>query len=88
MHYPVAHLEISDVSVTVVFAGANVEGECEPLYAALLNALVPQEIVLLWQDSRGKTKFIAPVQQHRFFETIKYEQLLAQADRTVSLPPP
>jgi hypothetical protein len=45
------------------------------------------DVVLAWQDSFGRTRFIAPVQQHRFFEAMKYDQLLAQADGTVALPP-
>jgi len=83
--FPVAHLEISDVAVTVVFAENGVENERERVYAALLKTLGTTDVVLLWQEPAGRTRFISPVEQRRFFEAMKYDQLLAQADGTVVL---
>jgi hypothetical protein len=83
--FRVARLEISDIPVTVVFAGADVQAGHEQLYVALISAMPQADVVLVWQDSCGRTQFIAPVQQHRLFETIKYDQLLAHAEETIVL---
>lgn len=80
-----ARLEISDVSVIVVFADSDVEGGHERLYSAIASKLGHTDLVLVWQDAYGRARFIAPVEQHRFFETIKYDQLLAHATETIAL---
>lgn len=56
-------------------------------YAALQSAAARQgfqgEVVALWEDSAGRTRFIAPPQQQPFFELMKYGQLRAQANGTL-----
>jgi hypothetical protein len=74
--------------VIVVLADAGIEAERELIYAALVATLGQTDVVLMWQDSSGRTRFIAPVQQHRFFEAMRYDQLLAQANSTVTLTRP
>jgi hypothetical protein len=58
-------------------------------YAALQAAAARQgftgEVVALWEDSAGRTRFIAPPQQHPFFELMKYGQLRAQVNGTLEL---
>ena len=58
-------------------------------YAALQAAAARQgfsgEVVALWEDSAGRTRFIAPPQQQPFFELMKYGQLHAQINGTLQL---
>ena len=58
-------------------------------YAALQTAAARQgfsgEVVALWEDSGGRTRFIAPPQQQPFFELMKYGQLRAQINGTLEL---
>jgi hypothetical protein len=42
------------------------------------------DVVLVWQDQHGTTKFIAPPQQHPFFQILKFEQLYAQVNHTIT----
>jgi hypothetical protein len=58
-------------------------------YTALQAAAARQgfngEVVALWEDPAGRTRFIAPPQQQPFFELMKYGQLRAQANGTLEL---
>jgi hypothetical protein len=38
------------------------------------------DVVIFWQDRFGGTKFLAPAQQHAFFQIMKYDQLYAQVN--------
>ena len=38
------------------------------------------DVVAVWQDWYGRTKFIAPPQQHSFFRVVNYDQLYAQVN--------
>jgi hypothetical protein len=62
---PFVRLEIRDAAVTVVF------GEPEPA--------APSQVVYLWEDAEGRTRFVAPAEQRRFFGAMKYDQLRTQA---------
>jgi hypothetical protein len=42
------------------------------------------DVVLVWRDQYGTMKFIAPPQQHPFFQIVKYEQLYAQVTGTIA----
>ena len=58
-------------------------------YATLQAAAARQgftgEVVVLWEDAAGRTRFIAPPQQQPFFELMKYGQLRAQANGTLDV---
>jgi len=41
-------------------------------------------VVTAWQDRYGRTKFIAPPQQHSFFRVVNYDQLYAQVNCTLN----
>jgi hypothetical protein len=41
------------------------------------------EVVALWEDHQGRTRFIAPPQQHPFFQVVNYAQLRAQVNGTI-----
>ncbi|HEY2842138.1 MAG TPA: hypothetical protein VGJ09_00750 [Bryobacteraceae bacterium] len=43
------------------------------------------DIVILWEDSSGRTACIAPPQQQPFFEIAKYSQLRAQSNGSLDL---
>lgn len=58
-------LEIMDLPLTIVF------GEPESDAA--------DEAVYVWEDVEGRTRFLAPAEQRRFFGAMKYDQLRAQA---------
>ena len=84
--FPIASLNFLDVNVVIVFAGQNLESapqqELQDFYWKLQRAATDADlagnIVLVWQDPSGRTKFVAPPPQHAFFRAIKYEQLRAQ----------
>lgn len=58
-------------------------------YAALKAAAARQgfagEVAALWEDSAGRTRFIAPPQQQPFFALMDYGQLRAQTNGTLQL---
>ncbi|HEY6341359.1 MAG TPA: hypothetical protein VIY49_07695 [Bryobacteraceae bacterium] len=62
---PFVRLEIRDAAVTIVL------GEPEAGSAG--------DLVYVWEDSEGNTRFLAPAEQRRFFGAVKYDQLRAQA---------
>jgi hypothetical protein len=85
-----AQLKIEEVPVVVVFLDtafeANPRAERQRLYAALqagaARAGLPGDVVAVWQDARKCTRFIAPPQQHPFFQVANYAQLRAQISGT------
>jgi hypothetical protein len=58
-------------------------------YAALQASAANQgyqgDVVALWEDASGRTRFIAPPQQHPFFQVVNYGQLRAQANGTIQV---
>jgi len=53
-------------------------------YAALQAAAARQgftgDLAVVWEDSQGRTRFIAPAPQHPFFQVVSYGQLRAQVN--------
>ena len=45
------------------------------------------DVAVLWEDSAGRTRFIAPPQQHPFFQMVKYGQLRSQANEALDVAP-
>jgi hypothetical protein len=90
----VAHLDIDDVKVAVVFLntrfGSIAADEQRRIYAALrsvtAHAGLEGEVAAVWRDRFGPAKFIAPPQQHPFFQSVNYDQLYAQINRTIRAP--
>jgi hypothetical protein len=91
--FPTAHFIIYDIPVIAVLAedafDTEPPTERHRVYAAakaeLQRTHPAAEVVLIWRDVAGRTRFIAPVQQHRFFEVVKYDQLRAQVDGSITL---
>ena len=58
-------------------------------YAALQTSAVRQgfqgDVVALWEDPQGRTRFIAPAPQHPFFQVVNYGQLRAQVNGTIQV---
>jgi hypothetical protein len=83
---PVAYLSIRGATILIVFPDpAN-----QPVtYAALQAAAASQgfqcDVAAVWEDSRGRTRFIAPPQQHPFFEVANYGQLRAQTNGSIEV---
>lgn len=83
------------MTVVVIFADASFDQKtpverhtvCTALQQSLEQSTPGVDIVLVWQDVAGRMKFIAPPQQERFLQVMSYDQLYAQADRTVTVTP-
>ena len=92
--FQAAHLNIHGVNVVVVFLETGFDSETadrrRDLYTVLRDhatrAGLAGEIVIVWQDASGRTRFIAPAQQHAFFRILSYEQLYAQINQTLIVP--
>lgn len=80
--FPVAHLTIDDVELVIVFVDHFVDGR---VYAALQECArshgLGGDVVAVWKDEFGRSRFIAPPQQEPFFQIIGYEQIRAQVNR-------
>jgi len=81
--FPVACLNIQDVELVVVFVDHASKDKRE-LYDALpgctKRAGLSGNVVAVWQDEFGRTRFIAPPEQHPFFRVTGYDQLYAQVN--------
>ena len=81
-----ARLNIEEVPIVVVFLDTAFDGQSpedrQRLYADLeasaARADLPGDVVAVWQDAHKRTRFLAPPQQHPFFEVVNYAQLRAQ----------
>ncbi len=55
------------------------------LQAAAERAGFAGELAVVWEDPQGRTRFIAPPQQHPFFQLVNYGQLRAQVNGTIQV---
>lgn len=91
--FQVAHLNEQNVNLVVIFL--NTTFDTKPpeeqhrihlaLQAGATQAGLAGNVVPVWRDAFGRTKFIAPRQQHPFFRSVSYEQLAANINRTLTL---
>ena len=87
--YSAAQFTIDDVEVLVVlldgsFACGTPEQRRElheKLEACAARAGLGENVVAVWRDAAGRTQFLAPPEQHAFFQIVSYTQLEAQVDR-------
>lgn len=90
---PVAYLTIRGTAIVAVFLDAAFDSrtpkERSESYAALQAAAASQgfqgDVVALWEDPQGRTRFIASAQQHPFFQVVNYGQLRAQVNGSIQL---
>ncbi len=88
---PVARIEIQDAELVVVFVDEASQDKHE-IYAALSRS-TGNNVVLVWPDQFGRTRFIAPPEQHPFLQAAGYDQLRAQVNSKLDFegiadPPP
>jgi len=85
--FDVAHLDILDVRVVVVFVALRPITE---LYGTLQRSAqqagLAGNVVAVWPDEFGRTRFLAPPEQHAFFQAVSYHQLRAQINTTLVCP--
>ena len=89
--FPAAQFTIDDVEVVAVLLDSSFDGRTAEqrltLHAQLENSAVDAglagNVVAVWRDPEGRTRFLAPPEQHSFFQIVRYTQLLAQVNRTL-----
>ena len=84
----IACLDIQDVKVVVVFLDRALDEAMDADGYAALQRTVSQadldgNVVAVWPDEFGRTRFFAPPEQHAFFRVVGYDQLRAQIDGQV-----
>ena len=83
---PIAYLNIRGATILVAFLDAVNRPDA---YAALQASAASQgfqgDVVAVWEDSQGRTRFLAPPQQHPFFQVVNYGQLRAQVSETIQV---
>jgi hypothetical protein len=81
----VAQLDIHDVKVVVVFVDRRPAVELyEALQRRAKQAGFEGNVVVVWPDEFGRTRFLAPREQHEFFQVAGYDQLRAQISGTLA----
>lgn len=90
--FEVAHLNIQNVNVVVIFLGHAFDHQTDSQKAELQTALqicarnagLAGNVVLVWRDTFGHMKFLAPQQQHPFFKTADYASLYRQVNKKLT----
>jgi hypothetical protein len=80
---PVAHLNIRGAALLVAFPDPDEAKDYAALQAAAARAGFSGELAVVWEDPQGRTRFLAPPQQHPFFQVVNYAQLRAQLNGTI-----
>ena len=88
---PAAHLNIRGTTILAAFPDASFEDlsradrakNYTELQAAAARQDLQGDVVILWEDAQGRTRFIAPAEQHPFFQIVNYGQLRAQVNTTI-----
>lgn len=85
--FEAAHLNILDVRVVVVFVPVRPSAELySNLQRSAQGAGLAGDVVAVWPDDFGRTRFLAPPERHAFFQAVSYDQLRAQIDTTLDCP--
>jgi len=85
--FEAACFKFQDVEVSIAFPGDGFDARADADQRRVYQALQAHgEFAMVWRDPCGATKFLCPPQQHRFFESARYDQLAAQINRTISIP--
>lgn len=91
--FQVAHLNIQSVNVIVIFLDTRFDSQTAEeqhaihgrLQVAASSAGLAGNVVPIWLDHSGHTKFLAPPQQHPFFKSVSFQQLHVQVNRTLTI---
>jgi hypothetical protein len=89
--FQVAHLNVQNVNLIIIFLNTAFDSKTSQeqhavqvaLQAASRTAGLAGNVVPVWLDPFGETKFIAPRQQHPYFQSASYDQLAMQINRTL-----
>ena len=82
--FDTAHLNIMDLQVVVVFLPHRPPRELyDALQSSAKQAGLAGEVVAVWPDELGRTRFLAPPEMHAFFRVVGYDQLRAQINTTL-----
>jgi hypothetical protein len=85
--FDTAHLNIMDLQVVVVFLSQRPARELyDALQSSAKQAGLAGEVVAVWPDEIGRTRFLAPPEMHAFFRVVGYDQLRAQINTTLQCP--
>lgn len=77
--FEIASLSIQDLKVVVVFLDRPADADAHAaLRRAAAQAGLTGDVVAVWPDELGRTRFLAPPEQHVFFQIVGYDQLRAQ----------
>jgi hypothetical protein len=86
-HFDTASMNIMDLQVVVVFLDQRPARE---LFGALersaKQAGLAGQVVAVWPDEMGRTRFLAPPEMHAFFRVVGYDQLRAQINTRLLCP--
>jgi hypothetical protein len=82
---PVAHLNIRGARLLVAFPHADQAKDYAAFQSAAARAGFTGELAVVWEDPQGRTRFIAPPQQHPFFQLVNYGQLRAQVNGSIQV---
>jgi len=82
---PVAHLNIRGAALLVAFPDPDEVKNYAALQTAAERAGFAGELALVWEDPQGRTRFMAPPQQHPFFQVVNHAQLRAQVNGILQL---
>lgn len=85
--FEAAHLNILDVRVVLVFVALRPSAELySTLQRSARQAGLAGDVIAVWPDEFGRTRFLAPPEQHAFFQAVSYDQLRAQINTTLVCP--
>jgi hypothetical protein len=82
---PVAYLNVRGATLLVAFPDPDHVKDYAAFQAAATRAGFAGELAIVWEDSQGRTRFIAPPQQHPFFQVVNYRQLRAQVNGAIQV---
>jgi hypothetical protein len=81
-----ALLDIGDIQLVVAFLDRPATAaDYAGLEAAAVSAGFEGEIVAVWPDEHGRTRFLARPERHAFLQAVDHDQLRAQANATLRL---
>ena len=84
--FEAAVLDIGDVKLVVVFLNClATTDDYTALERASASAGFEGELVAVWPDRFGRTRFFACPQLHAFFQAVGYDQLRAQINAQLEL---
>lgn len=81
-----ARLEVADVNVVVVFLDHPASAaDYAVLEQASAAAGFEGDVIAVWPDEFGRTRFFARPERHAFFQAVDYDQLRAQVNAQMAL---